>query len=478
MKFSFRRVAVIVSIIMGVVFLYQVYWLKGMYHTTGQQIRKDIYEAMEIADQTELFLRFDMVQAMPDSIIGTHKINANETLKQKKIDSTGETIFYPQRDSSSLSISSDSEIPESYQLFKENSKTIEKLARYLQQGIHQAIDSIVPCRMEVVDSLLQIELAQQNINGHFIVQLIQTSNDSVLTSIPRQPHPGKLEHYDYPFDLYGKHAYRLYLQNPNRQIIKQMAGILTTSVIIFVLLIYIVIYLMRTIRKLQTEEELKTNFTNNMTHELKTPIAVSYAAIDALLVAEQPPNKERQEKYLGIAKEQMEQLTGLVEQILSMSRKDNRSIELNPEKINLPEMVANLEERAKLFSDKEVNFVTDFGVESLTADKMHFFNILNNLIENSIKYGGDKVDIKITSQAEDKHILVQVEDNGPGIEPKYQSRVFDKFYRIPTGNRYTVKGYGLGLFYVKEMTERHGGTVSLESRPGSETVFTLKIPKQ
>ncbi len=473
MKFSFRKIALIISVIMLGVFIYQLYWLRGLYHTTARQFEKNVYEAMDIADQNEVFLRIDEIESS-----GLPKPEIAIDVRAEK-DSTGQDIYYAQDKEKKDTLNRSSEADAGFNMFEENVKTTEKLAAYIKKSLHMGADRIDGVNINLFDSLLNIELKKVNVTRPYQVEVVKVANDSVLYSAERDV-PFPVQHakkFDFLYDFNGVHAYRLYIKNPYRQVISQMAGMLSSSVIIFGLLMFVFVYLLKTIRRMQTEEELKTNFTNNMTHELKTPIAVSYAAIDALLVSEQPPSKERQKKYLSIAKEQMEQLTGLVEQILSMSRKDNKRIDLKPEHINLPEMVANLEERAKLFSDKKVNFVTDFGVKTISADKMHFFNMLNNLIENSIKYGGEEVNIKISSKAEDKYILVRVGDNGPGIEPRYQSRIFDKFYRIPTGNRYNVKGYGLGLFYVKEMIERHGGSVSLESHPGKGSVFTLKIPK-
>jgi len=473
MKFSFRKIALIISGIMLGVFIYQLYWLSGLYRTTARQFEKNVYEAMDVADQNEVFIRMDEIESSglekPGIAIGVHA----------EKDSTGQNIYYAQTPEGKDTLNTSSDADAGFNLFEENVKTTEKLAAYIKKSLHLGTDAIKGVNINLYDSLLNAELQKVNITQPYLVEVVKMANDSVLYSTERET-PFPVQHakkFDFLYDFNGVHAYRLYIKNPNRQVVSQMAGMLSTSVIIFGLLIFVFMYLLKTIRRMQTEEELKTNFTNNMTHELKTPIAVSYAAIDALLVSEQPPNKERQKKYLSIAKEQMEQLTGLVEQILSMSRRDNKRIDLEPEHINLAEMVSNLEERTKLFLDKKVNFVTDLGVKTITADKMHFFNILSNLIENSIKYGGDKVNIKIVSRAGNKNILVQVEDNGPGIEPRYQSRIFDKFYRIPTGNRYNVKGYGLGLFYVKEMIERHGGTVFLESHPGKGSTFTLKIPK-
>ncbi len=455
------------------VFIYQLFWLRRLYHTTARQFEKNVYEAMDIADQNEVFLRMDEIESSglpkPEIAIGVHA----------EKDSTGQDVYYAQDKEKKDTLNRSSEANAGFNLFEENVKTTEKLAAYIKKSLHMGADGIKDVNINLYDSLLNIELKSVNITRPYQVEVVKVANDSVLYSAERDaPFPIQYaKSFDFLYDFNGVHAYRLYIKNPNQQVISQMTGMLSSSVIILGILMFVFMYLLKTIRRMQTEEELKTNFTNNMTHELKTPIAVSYAAIDALLVSEHPPSKERQKKYLGIAKEQMEQLTGLVEQILSMSRKDNKRIDLKPEKINLPEMVANMEERARLFSDKKVSFVTNFGIKTISADKMHFFNMMNNLIENSIKYSGEEVNIKISSENENKNILVQVEDNGPGIEPKYQSRIFDKFYRIPTGNRYNVKGYGLGLFYVKEMIERHGGTVFLESHPGKGSIFTLRIPK-
>jgi signal transduction histidine kinase len=258
-----------------------------------------------------------------------------------------------------------------------------------------------------------------------------------------------------------------------------MWGILATSAVIFIVLIYIFIYLLRTIYRLQTEEELKTAFTNNMTHELKTPLAVAYAAVDALLVSDRPDNREKQYKYLTIAKEQMKHLTGLVEQILSMSRENNSHIELNREKIRLDELIGSVIARLNIIKDKKVDFKTDVQPPDLTvyADKTHLSHILNNLIENGIKYSDEPAFVHVRARKDGNSVSISVEDRGIGIDLKYQKRVFDKFYRVPDGNRHDVKGYGLGLFYVKEMTEKHGGNIRFVSHPGKGSEFTISLPQ-
>lgn len=455
------------------VFFYQLYWLNGLYQTTSKQFDKDIYEAMDIADQYEIAVRSEMINDTVSEESASMNIGMHS-------DSTGNKVMYSYNQATKDTVNQSNASQDDKNSLSEHVKDTEKLAAYLKKTMHYINDQFIAVDINVFDSTLVEQLTKANINRPYQIFIIQCGNDSICAAGNNNSkfNTKYARQYDFYYDFNDEHSYRLFVKNPNKQLLSQMLGMLISSVLILAFLIFTFYYLLKTIRKMQTEEELKNNFTNNMTHELKTPIAVSYAAIDALLVSDSPADEKRQEKYLNIAKDQMEQLTGLVEQILSMSRKDNKKIDLKPEKIDLPQMIQNLIERAKLFSDKEVTFETDLKTPSLNADKMHLFNMLNNLIENGIKYSSEKVHIKISSYEKSEGTILKVTDNGPGIDAKYQSRIFDKFYRIPTGNRYNTKGYGIGLFYVKEMAERHGGEIVVESQTNKGATFMIKIPKQ
>ncbi len=490
--FPFRTTAIIVSAAMCFVFLYQVYWLAGLYRTMNDQLQKNIHEAMEIADQNELFLRLEQIKETPglhgsiessveyDKAVG--ELKANTITSGSGSDSTGQSSVVVHRDSSQVNVSFQGAMEQvEFRSFKENARTTVMFAVYLQKGMHQAADRILPVSLAVYDSLLTEVLDSMDIREQHAVQLVHLTDDSVCASIPEVNFPTSENYisYEYPFDANNQYAYRLYLKNSNKQVIQQMSGILATSIVIFFLLIYIFIYLLKTIRRMQTEEELKTDFTNNMTHELKTPLAVSYAAVDALLVSERPGPTEKQRKYLTIAKEQMMHLTGLVERILAMSRKDNRQLELNRETVLVKELVDSLTDQFHVVSGKNVHFTVDVQPPELTAhaDKTHLYHVFNNLIENGIKYSDEPGSIAIQARKEGSHIIITVADQGIGIDSHHQKRVFDKFYRIPAGNRHNVKGYGLGLFYVKEMIEKHGGTIHLKSHPRKGSVFTINLPQ-
>lgn len=473
MKRWFLRNALIVSLVMTGLFFYQVYWLRGLYISSTKQLENNIYESMGVADQNELFERFEIIKKKYKNKTFSAGANVEE-------DSTGNQKFYGNKlEDGELTIKHGAKDVAGFNRFKESARTTEKLAAYLQKNLHFSMDSVIPFNISKYDSLLTVELSKFNIHQPYKVVLVQTANDSVCASIPAQSNIriAGAKKYDYLFDMNGEFAIRLYLNNPNKQVLKQMIGILSTSAVIFFIIIYIFIYLLKTIRKMQTEEELKTNFTNNMTHELKTPIAVAFAAVDALLVSNQPASVERQHKYLQIARQQLQALTGLVEQILAISRRNNNNMDLKREMVPLEKLITEIEEKVKLVHHKPITINLEMEVLAIHADKLHLYNMLNNLIENAVKYSGERTEITIHAERKENNAVISIRDNGWGIEPKYLDRIFDKFYRIPTGNLHDVKGFGLGLFYVKEMAAKHGGTVEVTSNPGKGSAFTLIIPQ-
>ena len=288
-----------------------------------------------------------------------------------------------------------------------------------------------------------------------------------------EPQPAPV-HFDYPLHNESTLQYRLFLKSPASVILTQMKGILISSFLLLLLIICAFIYLLRTILKQKTVEELKTDFTNNMTHELKTPISVSYAAVDALLNFSDPVN-EKQKKYLTIVKDQLIHLTGLVEQILTLAVENRSTFRLRPETISLNELVNSLIEQYKLKASKPVEFTCSIPEDiELVADRTHLYNMLSNLIDNAIKYADkEPCRIEATARQDDHETTISITDNGPGISEANQRQIFDKFFRVPSGNIHNVKGYGLGLYYVKDMMGKHGGTARVESVPGKGSTFTL-----
>ena len=268
------------------------------------------------------------------------------------------------------------------------------------------------------------------------------------------------------------------MKNEQRNIILAgvIIGIISASLVLFLILAFSFWFLIHTMLKQKSLEEMKSDFTNNITHELKTPVAVAYAANDALLNFDAGNDPEKRREYLEISQGQLEKLEGMIEQILSMSMESRKTFELKRETIELEPLLQKLADQHILSAGKpcDIHIDVEDGLV-LDADRFHLSNIVSNLIDNAIKYSGESVRIDITAKATDEGVEIRVLDNGIGIAPDKQKHIFDKFYRVPTGNIHDVKGYGLGLYYAKTMVEKHGGTIEVSSTPGKGSEFILTL---
>lgn len=207
-------------------------------------------------------------------------------------------------------------------------------------------------------------------------------------------------------------------------------------------------FLIRIILRQKSVEEMKEDFTHNITHELKTPIAVAYAANDALLNFNGAENLTKRQNYLQIIQTQLKQLSGLVEQILSMSMEQRKNFRLNYEPVELRPMLENLISQHRLKADKPTEFklIMEENI-TLRADRLHLYNVISNLIDNAIKYSDEKAYIYISAIRcnnpcngdRNAYVMLKIQDKGIGIPADRQKHLFDKFYRVPTGNLHNVK---------------------------------------
>lgn len=374
---------------------------------------------------------------------------------------------------------------------RERNNSITNMAAYIQRGMHSGLDIFIEPSFATYDSLLNARLREMDIDIRYRLQYLYSGYDAYdrwlyTDTLATGGTPGYIPgpdavSYQYAFSSSEHDVYRLTTEPLGNLVLRQMAGILTTSLVILLILGFSFWYLIRTILRQKTLEEMKSDFTNNITHELKTPIAVAYAATDALLNFHQADDPGKRERYLRICQEQLGRLGGLVEQILSMSMERRKTFRLRLEEIRLADLLPSLIELHKLKADKPVHVTLDIVPEDLTvtADRTHLANIVSNLLDNAVKYSRDRADITVRCRRTETDgrtwAEINVADHGIGIARDRQPHVFDKFYRVPTGNLHEVKGYGLGLFYVKTMVEKHGGTVEVKSEPGKGSEFIVRI---
>lgn len=363
-----------------------------------------------------------------------------------------------------------------------NSKAIAHDVSYTNQIVvemsnqmHGLMDGLIPVNTSVSDSILTRRLSERGIEPDFVAVEVIDINDSIVVVINPKLRDGRAgkDVFTMVYDNDRGLAYRIYLSPLAENIFEEMSGVIVTTVLLILIFAIGFCYLHHTVRKLKSIEEMKDDFTNNMTHELKTPIAIAYSANDAILNHSAGTTDDKTKRYLGIALEQLTRLNGLVENILSMSMERRRSMAFSPERINVREFVRELSEHLLLKTVKPCRICTDGIPEELTivADPTHFGNILTNLIDNSVKYSGSSVDINIEASESE----LSVTDNGIGIPQKNLPHIFEKFYRVPHGNQHDVRGYGIGLYYVKSVVERMGWSIEVTSREGNGTKFTLKF---
>lgn len=269
---------------------------------------------------------------------------------------------------------------------------------------------------------------------------------------------------------------RLTIEVPHRAFFGQMWGLLASSVVIVLLLSVVLIYLIRTMFRQRTIEQMRRDFTHNITHELKTPISVAVAATDAMRNFSADADIERRSRYLEIVEAQLSQLTAMVERILTVSV-EGRQAKLSIEQVALREALEQIVEGVQIGGDEDATLSIDCDEQLLvTADPHHLKSVVMTLIDNALKYGGRPIAITLAATKVDSTTEIRVADNGCGIAREHLAHLFEKFYRVPSGDVQRPRGYGLGLYYARQVIEAHGGQISAESRTGHGTTIIIKLP--
>jgi len=278
-----------------------------------------------------------------------------------------------------------------------------------------------------------------------------------------------------PIDDDGLYSLLVCIETPFKVFLSRMWGLIASSVAIIILLAGVLIYLVRTMFRQKTLEEMRRDFTHNITHELKTPISVAVTATDALRNFSADADPDRRSRYLEIVETQLTQLSTMVEHILSVSV-EGREYKYNPAVVYLQEVINGLIQGAGMNTGKKPVFNIECPSDiNVMADEFHIKNLLATVVDNAVKYSADPViGIRVFNKANE--VTIEIEDNGCGIAKEHLGHIFDKFYRVPTGDVQMVRGYGLGLYYAKQVVELHKGTISIRSRVGKGTTVTIKLP--
>lgn len=333
---------------------------------------------------------------------------------------------------------------------------------------------------------------------HFEFALASTSSLGMVTYWERQSQNfGKLFEdsvncysYVYPIEpLSGSIAENLAPREIIWVIVPNSKGLVFRSLrwniataILFTLIIFAAFYLtVRTMLRQKKLSEIKNDFINNMTHEFKTPLATISLAVDALKNNKVMGDKEKMAYFSGIIKEENLRMNRHVETILKAALLDKKEVGLNPKPLHVHDVIRDVAGGFALQLEEKngkVHLELNSHNDLIEADEIHFPNLVNNLIDNSVKYAKDQVppEIHISTNANGKNMTIRFSDNGIGMNRETVKKIFEKFYRAHTGNIHNVKGFGLGLSYVKTMVDAHGGSIKVDSTLGKGSTFTIELP--
>ncbi len=456
---KFRLNSIIFITVIGVIFCCNVYYLMRLYESIRTGVESEVMTAIANADIDDLILRATRANELAAALeAGSEGGDTAKVIRKAEV-----SAYREDNESGQMSVRTEMEgsVTEKRLPLSDSISYANQMVDAMSKQLHSTIDGYIGFDMTVMDSVLYRQLTRRLIYPEFVAVEVVDSNDYVVCANPKISGSQRgFDVFKVNINPYEKTYYKVYITPLTSHILSQMKGVIIT---IFLLIVTFA---------LGTIEEMKDDFVSNMTHELKTPISIAYSANDALLNYDTSDDPEKRSAYLKIALKQLRHLGELVENILAMSMERRKTMTLKPESIYLPELIEDIAGSQRMRGDKDITIIThteDAG--TVVADKSHLSNVLNNLVDNAIKYSGDSV--SITIGADSKGITVS--DNGIRIPSKSLPFIFDKFYRVPHGNRQDVRGYGIGLYYVRHILEKMGWNISVKSQEGHGSTFTINF---
>lgn len=449
---------------------FQVYWLTQNYSREKQLLRKEV---SAILRETGFTLQFGEMDALPRIKVdydveetgpGYIKRISNSEVSLKHPDSSHAThtqvmIAVSSKDSVQSHIRWEKSMPG-----EKTPDTLDIIRTF----------SVQPIRKEALDSAYRIALDSARIPMRFTLEQIQEEDldkdDPAVFSTTGIP--GSLDHLQF---------FKAHFTGYVPFIGKRLWPQLLFSLLIICISVFSFVLLYRTLIRQKKLNEQKDQFISNMTHELKTPIATVSVALEAMQNFNVLDDAQRTREYLDISQKELQRLGLLVDKVLKLSMFENNMLEIHPEPLDFEALAGDVCAAMKLQFEKS-NVVFSLEREGndfhITGDRLHLSGVLFNLLDNALKYGGEKPEIRVTLFADETEVRATITDNGNGIAPEYREKIFEKFFRIQQGNRHDVKGYGLGLAYAAGIAKKHGGRITIDSTPDRGSSFTLILPKK
>lgn len=421
-----------------------------------------------------------------DSLTGItaeHKVLARDVRQLRELfDQQKKTI--PQNDSVAVAIQLDQKVLQ--QMFKKAKFVNEMLIETFRSNVYlQPFERI---DIAFLDSVIKNELSTDELPQEYQFMIEGENTLPVVFPDPPKTYNVKIDTsltvssrtQVFPSNMLEDHlTLHVYFPKRNAFILREMLGTIGFSLALMLIIVITIVFMFRTILAQKRLSDLKNDFVNNMTHEFKTPISTISLACEAMSDSQMMGTAvEKASPYVKMIGEENKRLSLLVESILQSNVLEKGKINLQEETIPLNELVYDITQNVQLrVNSLGGTLKTNISQEMMevSADKMHLSNCINNLIDNAIKYSAEAPAIAVTVKKEKNSIRIEVKDNGIGIKKEHIDKIFDKLFRVPTGNVHNVKGFGLGLSYVKSIAEMHKWNLTVKSIYGEGSTFGIEI---
>jgi two-component system phosphate regulon sensor histidine kinase PhoR len=431
---SVKQIQVLTYIAIGVTILLQGIWINNAYRLTQKQLQTQINDIFNLSVNRELIIRAET------------DLTTNEDIGTVEQDYETGSFGSPQ---------------------------------LLLQDFFSKKDHFIS--LHKLDTIFHSEIDRQNFKGEFIINRINPSTGEVLeTTDPKGE--GKLQgamaSEIIPIRTDGSEGVQVLLISPYRAVFRQMLFVLILSLLLILFVGYALFYLLSSFRNERKLRQLQADFSHALTHNMSTPLQTIYQ-VNALMKNDQlVADTEKRNKYIELAQQQILNLQALTDRILTVARAEQSSLSPDLKPIDVTHLISDLIEKFSVQVKKEVHFSTFFQPDHIlfNADESMLYNAVSNLIDNAIKYSGQAVEIELDCRMKENGLHIGVKDNGYGISSADQHTIFRKFERGTAVKRKEATGFGLGLSYVKSVTEAHHGTVNLFSKVGEGTLFELFFP--
>lgn len=479
MKQRIRSIFVLMTVcILGVVG-FQGYWLYTSYQLHEQEFRRTVRGAFISAVEKQQF-RDARQLVLGETQSGKKRWRfhfrepAENAEERFTLPPTNDSIFVRMNGERKMNV----KVVRSRRLLKD-SIFIDTLARKISDMLIVDWAGGNRFNLRKFDSTYRAELKLREVDAVYRLDTIQLNPDLFRIQLDRAALTGTpVKTPPMPINPVKNQFLQASFDSSAGYILRKMDWLLAGSVLLLALTTWCFLYMLSTILKQKKLSEIKNDFINNMTHELKTPIATVSAAVEALQNFGALNDPQKTATYLGISKNELQRLSDLVEKVLNMAVDEQKELALHREWLKPADLIQEVVGNHQLRADKpvQIDIETESENARVQADRLHLGNAINNLIDNAIKYSRESVQIRINSQTDEQGWRLMVQDNGNGIPKAYHEAIFDRFFRVPTGNLHPVKGFGLGLSYVRQVVEKHGGRIEVFSEPERGSEFVIWIP--